>query len=74
MIDEEKVIKPAWENFERFVLPPSEDFADIQRKEMRRAFYSGFVDGALITRQDAEQQRIAREFAEFLDQMDKGRA
>ena len=73
MTDAEKMIKPAWENFERFVLLADDGFFDHQRNEMRRAFYSGFVEGALTQRSDAEQQTIAQEFAEFLDQMDQGK-
>jgi hypothetical protein len=68
------IIEAAWKNFERFVFPATEDYSTLQVREARRAFFAGFVDGALNLRSADDDREIAKEYAVHLDQIEKGEA
>lgn len=68
------IIETAWQNFARFVFPATEDYSTLQVRECRRAFYAGFVEGALRGVTPNDEVQIGKEYAIHLDQIEKGEA
>ena len=68
------IIKTAWKNFSRFVYPATEEYSTLQVREARRAFYAGFVEGALRGATPNDELEISKEYAAHLDEIERGEA
>lgn len=68
------IIETAWKQFERFVFPATEEYSTLQVREARRAFYAGYVEAALNVVSPQMELEISKEYAMFLDAIDRGEA